>query len=424
MDGRRSPSLLKRLGVVLAIVGTIVGVLVAVAPASPQRIVQASPQLLTTSSIIIDPSLTSIVLPPPPPICCTSIIIDPSLTSIVLPPPPPICCTSIIIDPTLATIALPPPPVTPPPVSTTIVIDPGTPPPPPPVVEKVPLTVSVQGKGTVRSTDGAIDCPSKCSAEYDPGAQVMLTANGNLKSSGGACAGIIGNACAFNMNGATGASFVFADEGAFTPPPLDLHRVIFEVRWAASAFHGSLLLQGSVQSAQELLIHLSRLGRAPQSASSEGALVKTITVRVGAGSFNKRVKLPADLLPGRYSVKVTSKVGKLNQKGIITLLAPSEGVVAKAGISGTENGKPATKLTGASALFVRFVLAALPVANLPLTVTWIGPDGQPVGAPVPKPSTATVTSFVQSGGPLPTGSWKVVLRAGPKVVKTLSVLLA
>jgi hypothetical protein len=76
------------------------------------------------------------------------------------------------------------------------------------------MTVSVTGSGTVKSNLTGISCPSTCSATYNVGTQVELTATpatGWVFSSwGGACQFSSGNICAVTMNGATSATATFA----------------------------------------------------------------------------------------------------------------------------------------------------------------------------------------------------------------------
>jgi hypothetical protein len=74
------------------------------------------------------------------------------------------------------------------------------------------LTASVTGNGTIASNDGAISCPSTCSATYGTGVPVTLWAKPSAGSSfagwSGACSGF--GACVVTMNGAqsVGATFV------------------------------------------------------------------------------------------------------------------------------------------------------------------------------------------------------------------------
>jgi hypothetical protein len=61
------------------------------------------------------------------------------------------------------------------------------------------LTVEVQGSGTVTSRPSGIDCPGSCSASFDDGTRVTLTATPasgwTFESWGGACAGTQGTTC-------------------------------------------------------------------------------------------------------------------------------------------------------------------------------------------------------------------------------------
>ena len=87
----------------------------------------------------------------------------------------------------------------------------------------VTLTVSVVGSGTVKSTDGFINCPgSSCQHTYNPGAQVTLNATpaSGWAFSGwtGACMGI--GSCSITMTQNFSLTGVFVEPGAgiqFTP---------------------------------------------------------------------------------------------------------------------------------------------------------------------------------------------------------------
>jgi large repetitive protein len=78
------------------------------------------------------------------------------------------------------------------------------------------LTASVTGNGTVTSNDGAISCPSTCSANYGTGAQVTLRARPSAGSSfsgwSGACSGF--GSCVVTMNGAESVSATFVQDVA------------------------------------------------------------------------------------------------------------------------------------------------------------------------------------------------------------------
>ena len=76
------------------------------------------------------------------------------------------------------------------------------------------MTVGVTGSGTVKSNFSGINCPSVCSATYNVGTLLQLTATpatGWVFSSwGGACQFSAGNICAVTLNGATSATATFA----------------------------------------------------------------------------------------------------------------------------------------------------------------------------------------------------------------------
>ena len=377
------------------------------------------PIISTIITDIVFPPLPPPEPPPPPPIISTiitDIVVRPPITSITINP--------CIIDPSACTS--PPPGGTPPPP---IVIDPCegggcTPPPPPPAVEVVKLTIAVEGNGTV--TGPGINCGSDCEEDVDAGTLVQLKASPGSGSAlarwEGACANTLGDTCTLTVQTPTNARARFAPAGTFQPPGVEIRRAIFEVRWAESLFKGALVIQGRVPKADELSIRLARKSRAPSSASAALVPAKTIKIKV-RGTFKKKVKLPADLLPGQYSVKITSKSG-LKQSGAINLAAPPEGVVAKAFASAAENGTAATKLTGDQReLWVRFAFAAFPKAGLPLTISWFL-NGQLVAPPVQKSSGPTVASFIRASATLPKGTWQAVLQAGDRIVKTVSVQLA
>ena len=77
------------------------------------------------------------------------------------------------------------------------------------------LTVSIQGqgKGSVKSTPGGIDCGSKCEAEFAGGTKVTLTASAakgsRFREWSGACSGDGG--CAVQLQNATSVAASFAD---------------------------------------------------------------------------------------------------------------------------------------------------------------------------------------------------------------------
>jgi hypothetical protein len=60
----------------------------------------------------------------------------------------------------------------------------------------------------------------------------------------------------------------------------------------------------------------------------------------------------------------------------------------------------------------------MPTANEELSVAWYRPGGKLLGVAT-KSSAPVVTSSISSKVPLPTGTWRVDLRAGNTVVKSI-----
>ena len=76
------------------------------------------------------------------------------------------------------------------------------------------VTVTNNGGGSVTSNTGGINCPTaKCSANYNNGTQVTLTATadtGGLTAWSGSCAGVTGNTCTLTMDSAKSVTVTFS----------------------------------------------------------------------------------------------------------------------------------------------------------------------------------------------------------------------
>jgi len=79
--------------------------------------------------------------------------------------------------------------------------------------QKFKLTVTKTGSGTVKSTDGKINCGTQCTAEYDPNTSVTLEARADPGSAfggwGGACSGMA-TTCQLTMNADKSVTASFA----------------------------------------------------------------------------------------------------------------------------------------------------------------------------------------------------------------------
>ncbi len=186
-------------------------------------------------------------------------------------------------------------------------------------------------------------------------------------------------------------------------------------RWRESDFRGVLAVAGRIDAPVLAVVALR-----------QGATTRTkATLDIVAGSFQRRLPLPARLLPGSYVVDVTPDPasGFAAQHFPVTLKAPPEGVVSRAWASRTLGGAAVAHLPGrASVVYVNFRLVARPNPSLALTLACYRPGGKLVATPSRKPATAVVVGGLrtQAGTPLPSGRWRCVLRAGPTVVKRLA----
>ena len=319
--------------------------------------------------------------------------------------------------------------------------------PPPPSPEEVRLVVAPGGNGTITSADGKIDCGSpgpasdriqqavpraraglgpKCVASYQTGDHVELTATAQdgweFTGWGGGCSGTVAT-CSFTIKDDTLVKGSFRPERQSGPAAVDVEQAAFVARWEESVAHGWLRLSGRARHGGILVVRLARIGRG-LSAAGNGS---TFRVPVRAGHFRAKIELPPGLLPGRYVVRVTSPRGGAGRRGVIELAAPPEGVVSSAFLSATQGGRPATSLTGAqSELWASFSFAARPRAGLPITISWLGPDGKLAAPPAELASGPNVGSFIRvdAAGGFQKGTWKVVLAAGTKVVKTVSISIS
>ena len=105
----------------------------------------------------------------------------------------------------------------------------------------------------------------------------------------------------------------------------------------------------------------------------------------------------------------------------MTIARPPAGIADVAIVSTSRRGPAATSVRGTfRQLWVRFHLAVRPAAGRPLTVTWFAP-GARRGKVVGRPNQAAIESFVRSASPLAKGRWRVVLRAGPTIVRQLVI---
>ena len=185
-------------------------------------------------------------------------------------------------------------------------------------------------------------------------------------------------------------------------------------RWVLGRQVGSLAVAGTAshQSELEVTLRSSKTGYPP------------VRVTAPAGEYRVAVRLPADLLPGAYTVAVGGTSGGerlLDVVRSVQIAAPAEGIVSRSWISTTPGGPSRSRVPrGTRRLFAQFEYAVRPAKRQRLTAVWLAPSGaaqlrQPV-----VPAATARASIVHDGG-LVTGRWRCRLEAGRTVLAIASV---
>jgi hypothetical protein len=293
---------------------------------------------------------------------------------------------------------------------------PPAPPPPPPLTD---LAVAVSGSGTI--TGSQISCGgkrSKCFGHFKPGTSVTLHAGpaAGFRFTGwsGGCKGRTPS-CSVKLTRASTVSAVFEPAPGANAVPVSIRQAAFDVHWTRSVGSGKLVVAGRIGRPAKVDLKLSRAG---------GGALLTEHASLPSGAFSLTLKLGPGLLPGGFVVTLGGRSGRLvvpTQVKTVSLKAPREGVVSRAFASTSDGGAPVAVIRASSdRAYVRFVFAAQPSARAALSVAWYQPDGKLLGV-AQKPTRPAVTSAFSSGSPLPKGTWRVDLRAGSTVVKSLAV---
>lgn len=370
----------------------------------------------STTSTSSTPS-TAATLTTAAPVVTTPVATAPVVTAPVTPTPAP--ADSLPSDTTTGPPVLPVI-VTEPATTTTKYV-------PPPVPAR--LAVAVSGAGTVTGT--GISCgakASKCFGSFNPGTKVTLhaepSAGNTFAGWSGGCKGV-SPVCLVSLSKASDVGAGFARQvGASIP--VSISRAKFDVKWAQSLGTGRLDVRGKIAKPAQVALQLHRSG------GSRPLL--TTNLSLPAGPFSLSIKLlpglladGAPLLPGGFVVSISGHGGKVavpTQVRTIRLAAPPQGVVSKAFASSSAGGAPDVSIpAGRKAAFVHFVFQTMPTAKQRLSIAWYRPGGKLLGV-VTKSIAPVVTSSITSKAPIPAGSWRVDLRAGNTVVKSIPVVVS
>lgn len=328
----------------------------------------------------------------------------------------------------------PPPPPPPAPIS---IEEPGgvePPPDPPPVV--APVLTNVDGNGSIlsvgkRASAGApprqpIRCGVvgvSCVSEVAPGDKVTLKAQAGsgyvFAGWTGPCAGTGPCSVTAGSSAAVGARFVPRRGARSVAIRLKDPRI--KASFKQSSGSGTLSLNGSISLPARLKIQLRRPGGGP---------LLTKNLRVTGGPFGLRALLKrgtlaggAALFPGGFVVSVTGTAGTISvplQLRSIFLRSPTEGVVRRSYASTTPGGKPLKTLPrGPKQAWAIFRFSSQPTTG-PLTVTWYDRNGAPLGTRE-KNNRPVIKTGIGSDTAIPSGTWRVDLKAGGRLIKQIRI---
>jgi hypothetical protein len=236
----------------------------------------------------------------------------------------------------------------------------------------------------------------------------------------GACTGRA-EICAVTASAAAtvGANFVPQRRGRAVS--IQLRKPRIKATFTQSAGTGTLTVNGSITATARLRFQLRRPGGGPLLSRSRS---------VASGPFGFRASLKrgkllrgASLFPGGFVLSVTGRSGRVGvplQMRTVVVKAPSEGVVRRTYAS-TSPGGPATATlpAGTKEAWAIFKFASQPTAE-PLTVTWFQPNGTVVGSKQ-KNNRPTIQTGIGNAAGIPSGTWRVELSAGGKLVKRFNI---
>ncbi len=260
---------------------------------------------------------------------------------------------------------------------------------------------------------------SRCFGTFKPGATVTphaAPAEGfTFGGWSGGCSGAK-SSCTIKLSRTSTVSAHFSSMPGAAIIPLQIDSAAFSVQWHASIGTGKLMLHGRIAKSAQVEVQLER---------SSGQKLVSEHLSLPAGGFSVALKLDPGLglLPGGFVVSISGKSGKLTvpaQIKTLSLLAPPGGVAGRAFASSSATGAPSSKLHSPKQAFVTFDFQTQPRSNQKLTISWFEPSGKLLGT-VTKPSGRTVTSSIKSNAALPRGAWRVELRSGGTLVKSVAV---
>jgi hypothetical protein len=211
---------------------------------------------------------------------------------------------------------------------------------------------------------------------------------------------------------------VGGSHSALAQATLTLEDAVVNASWHESWLRGNVTFRGTVSGQSELSAFLRRVEPKPSVVASR------VTFSASPGVYSSALKLPNRALPGTYLVRVSGTSGGETLAPVektVVLEAPEEGVVDRSWVSRTRGGPAVRRVKGpVRQLFATFHFAIPPSEVRSVRLLWRTPQFNFVGE-VRKRYSATVTTFLKSGAPLPKGTWYCLLTVNEIVTKRVAV---
>jgi hypothetical protein len=298
--------------------------------------------------------------------------------------------------------------------------------------------VQVSGNGTVVSARGSralagsggssrIRCGVggfACYAETQRGDRVQLSARpaGGYRFSGwsGACSGRK-STCSLRTGEAQTVSARFAAKPGRRAVAMAMRSPQLRVKWLEIGGDGTLVVRGSVSAGARLRLDLRRPGGGPlytKRFRAVGPFRNLARLRSG------KLRGGARLFPGGFVVSLRGNARGFSlplQIRTVTVAAPGHGVVRTAFASTSPEGQALSSLpAGTRQAWANFRFETQPSLATPIAVTWYQPNGAVLGTKA-KNNRPVISTGIGSSAGIPSGLWKVELRAGGRLIRTLGV---
>jgi uncharacterized repeat protein (TIGR02543 family) len=288
------------------------------------------------------------------------------------------------------------------------------------VPELRPRALADAGVGQIDCGTRALNCYAQTGVHQAVTVGAKAEAGYHFAGWTGACTGTAPT-CAVAASAAENLGANFTPKGKLRRVHLRVKRPRLSVRWVTSVGRGTLLLRGAVSARASLRLELRRPGGGP-------LLVRTRTVHAGAFRLrellrNGRLLRGAKLFPGPFVIVLRGQSGTLHlplQVRTLSLAGPKEGVVRSQHISASKTGPAVKRLpAGAAQAWAIFRLAAQPRTG-PIVARWYQPNGQLLGTSE-KNNRPTIKTGIGSATTIPSGTWRVDLTAGNRLLRRLNV---